>query len=1093
VALVPNHLHKKVPDVPVAKRAREPDKHSTPLASFCCVRPFGKSLACGAIGRSFFERLESPNPSAICSATRQDSTRSSCGPRTWGKVGVNHDCATLFGTKLLFLLLIFGAVLQGDSNTTITGRVTDPSNRGVPGAVVVLRNMATLVDDSVMTNREGVYEVRAIPVGTYRLQVKASGFRLYTVDRLTTEVARTVVQDVRLQIGDISQEVTVASGPVTIDRATTSVGHVIDARTVQEAPLNGRYFLDLAILAPGSIKASQNGFSTTPSRGLGALAINTAGNREETVNYLVNGITLNNLVFSSIEFQPSVSTLQEFKMDNSTMSAEYGQSSGAVVNVATRSGSSQFHGELFEYLRNNELDARNFFNLTSHEPPPFKRNQFGGAFGGPIIRSKTFFFFSYEELRQLQDLSLNSVVLSDADRASITDAAAAKLAVLIPRPNFVDSSGTPRFVGSAPGPVNNDQWGLDISHILTASDRLHGYYSFNLSKSVEPNYVGNTIPGFGHTYHIRRQFFSLNETHTFSPNLINEVRFGFNRQFGTNTPNAQLNPADFGVRNGITQPIGLPQIDIAGGALNFGGPSNFPSGRGDTTFVAGDTLSGVYGRHSLKIGGEYRQFLNNNFRTAAGSFGFPSVAAFLTGTANSFSVTLGNQSSSIAEGALGFFAQDNYRWRPDLTLELGLRYDGNLTPTERYGRFIVFDPASWSLVRLGSGAGPIYKRNNKNVQPRLGFAWDPFKNGKTSVRGAYGILVDQPMTSVVTGTAGNPPLASPLSYTGNITFENAIGLARAAGLAPATVDKNFTNASLQSWNFNVQRELPGAVALMVGYFGSKGTHLILRRNMNQPIDGVRPIPAVSPSSAILPGTALGNITQVESTGNSSYNALWISAVRPFARGLQVNASYTWSKSLDYNSLSSQGIVVQNGYDLRGDRGPSSFDTRQRIVVRGIYDVPFRGNRFLKGWQMAAIFQAQSGNPVNIVTTNSTVTGVGSTLRPDVTGPIATLGSVDQWFDTTVFTSVARFGNLGRNVIAGPGFNNTDFSMIKRTDLGERHIELRAEAFDLFNHANLGQPGNVVGTPTFGRIVNTRFPTGESGSSRQLQLGVKLWF
>jgi hypothetical protein len=414
--------------------------------------------------------------------------------------------------------------------------------------------MATLVDYSVITNSEGVYEASAIPVGTYRVQVKASGFRPYTVDRLTTEVARTIVQDVQLEIGDISQEITITSGPVTIDRATTSVGHVIDGRTVQEAPLNGRYFLDLAILAPGSITASQNGFSTTPSRGLGALAINTAGNREETVNYLVNGITLNNLVFSSIEFQPSISTVQEFRMDNSSISTEYGQSSGAVVNVATRSGSSQFHGELFEFLRNNALDARNFFNFTTHEPPPFRRNQFGGAFGGPIIRSKTFFFFSYEGLRQLQDLSLNSVVLSDADRASITDAAAAKLAGLIPRPNFVDSSGTPRFVGSAPGPVNNDQWGLDISHILTASDRLHGYYSFNLSKSVEPNYFGNTIPGFGHTYLIRRQFFSLNETHTFSPKLINELRLGFNRHSARirRMPNSTppISASEMGLRNG---------------------------------------------------------------------------------------------------------------------------------------------------------------------------------------------------------------------------------------------------------------------------------------------------------------------------------------------------------------------------------------------------------------------------------------------------------------------------------------------------------------------------------------------------------------
>jgi hypothetical protein len=998
------------------------------------------------------------------------------------------------GAKRVCLFLVIRALLHGDSNTTITGTVTDPSSRAVPGAEIRLRNLATLVDHSVTANHEGVYETSALPVGTYRMQVKASGFRLYTVGRLTTQVARVLVQDVQLEVGDTSQEVTVTSRPAPIDRATTSVGHLIDGETVQEAPLNGRYFLDLAVLAPGSITASQNGFSTTPDRGLGALAINTAGNREETVNYLVNGITLNNLVFSSIEFQPSISTVQEFKMDNSTMSAEYGQSSGAIVNVATRSGSSQFHVELFEFLRNDALDARNYFNLASSEPPPFKRNQFGGTFGGPIIPSKTFFFFSYEGLRQLQELSLNSLVLSDADRRSISDGATAKLAAFIPRPNFVDSSGTPRFIGSTPGPVNNDQWGLDINHILTGSDRLHGYYSFNLSKSVQPNYLGNTIPGFGHTYLVRRQFFSFNETHTFSPNLINEARFGFNRQSGSNTPNAQLNPADFGIRNGITQPIGLPQINLAGGALNFGGPSNFPAGRGDTTFVAGDTLSGIRGRHSLKIGGEYRQFLNNNFRTATGSFNFPSVAAFLAGTANSFSVTLGNQSSSIAQGALGFFVQDNYRWRSNLTFELGLRYDWNMTPEERYGRFIVFDPASSSLKRLGPGGDPIYQQNNKNVQPRLGFAWDPFKNGKTSIRAAYGILVDQPMTSVVTGTAGNPPLATPLTFTGAIMFENAIDQARAAGLAPVNVDRRFSNAYLQSWNFNVQRELSGELALMAGYFGSKGTHLILRRNINQPIGGVRPFPAVSPSSAILPGTPLGNITQVESTGNSTYNALWISMGGAVARGFQINASYTWSKSIDYNSLSSQGIVVQNSYDLRADRGPSGFDTRHRVVVRGIYELPFRGKRFLQGWQMAAIFQVQSGNPVNIITTNSTLTGVANTLRPDVAGPIAILGTVDRWFDTTVFMPVTRFGGLGRNAVIGPRFNNTDFSIIKRMDVVEGlRIELRAEVFDLFNHANFGQPGNVVGSPAFGRIVNTRFPTGESGSSRQVQLGVKLMF
>lgn len=992
------------------------------------------------------------------------------------------------GSLLLGLVVGFA---HAESNSTLTGRVIDPSDRAVPGAEILVRNLATLVERSVTTNSEGIFEVPELPANTYRMQVKAPGFRLYTVEALTANVASTVVQEVRLEIGDLSQEVTVNSITPLIDGATISVGHVIDDRAVQEIPLNGRYFLDLAILVPGSVTASQTGFSTVPFRGLGALAINTAGNREETVNFVINGITINDLLFNSIDYQPSISTVEEFKIDNSTQSAEYGQNSGAVVNVATRSGASQFHGELFEFLRNDALDARNFFTLTASHPPEFRRNQFGANLGGPIVRGQTFFFVSYEGLRLAQDIDLNSLVLSDAQRASAGDAAVAKLIALIPRANFIDSAGTPRFIASADAPVNGDQWGLDVSHILGNNDQLHGYYSYYRTTTIEPGGRGTTIPGFGYIQVPFRQFFSFNEAHTFGRRM-NELRLGMNRLSSTTKPNAQLNPADFGIRDGITQPVGLPQFSIAGGALNFGGPSPYPSGRGDTTIVTGDTLSCLCGRHSLKIGGEFRQFFNDNFRLGTGAFNFPTVPAFLADNANSFSVTLGNQSSSIVQRAFGLFVQTNYRWRPGLTLELGLRYEWNLTPHERYGRFIVFDPSTGALVRLDEG-DDIYHQNNKNVQPRLGFAWDPFKDGKTSVRGAYAVLVDQPITNVVVGTAGNPPLANPLTYAGAIRLDNAIDLAQAAGLAPMTVDRGFNNAYLQSWNLNIQRELPRAgVAVMAGYFGSKATHLTLLRNINQPIKGLRPFPVVSQSSAILPGTPLGNVLQTESTGNSSYNALWISASRPLWHGFEINTYYTWSKSLDYNSLSSQGIVVQNSYDLRGSRGPSDFDARHRFVARAIYDLPFRGGRLAEGWQAALILQAQSGSPVNIVTSTSTVTGVANTLRPDVTGPIAIIGSVNRWFDTSVFTPVLRFGDLGRNVVTGPGFFNTDLSIAKATELSDRiRLQIRAELFDLFNHANFGQPGNVVGTPGFGVITNTRFPTGESGSSRQVQFGIKL--
>jgi hypothetical protein len=979
----------------------------------------------------------------------------------------------------------------GQSAVTVFGKILDPAGAVVPGATIAMVNLDSGEERSTPSDGEGNYLIAALPTGVYRIEVEAPGFQKQVVESVSVDVGRMVAQDFRVEVGSVSENVTVNANGFMIELATSSVGQVVDQRTVHEIPLNGRYFLDLTLLVPGSITPSPNGFSTTPSRGLGALAINTAGNREETVNYLVNGITLNDYAFNSITFQPSISSVQEFSVDNSTLSAEFGQNSGATVNVVTRSGASGFHGELFEFLRNDIFDARNFFNSMSSAPPPFKRNQFGGDFGGPLIRKKTFFFLSYESLLQRQSVDLNSLVLSDGQRAAVTNPSVAKLLQFIPRANFIDSSGTARFSGSAPAPVNVAQPTVDITHNATNNDRMHGYYALQNAQIIEPNRAGNTIPGFGHFFHVRRQIFRWNETHIFNASSVNELRFGINRTSGGNTPNAKLNPADFGINNGITQPIGLPQFAIAGG-LNFGGPTNFPAGRTDMTYVFSDSLNQLRGAHSLRFGGEYRKFFSNGFAKDTGMFNFPSVAAFLDGTANLFNETLGDRSYSVAQGALGLFAQDNYQWRSDMTLELGLRYEWNMTPSERYGRFIVFDETSSSLRRVGTEMPQIYHQNYKNIQPRIGFAWAPAKDKRTSIRGAYAILVDEPLTSLVTPTSANPPLAMPLTYAGAIGLDNAIALAAATGLAPLTIDGRYDNAYLQSWNLNIQHEVAGHFRFMAGYFGSKGTHLVLRRNINQPVNGIRPYSALSLSSSIFPGQPIGNITKVESTGNSSYNALWISATQRLSRGLQFNASYTWSKSLDYNSLSSGGVVLQDSYNLRGNRGPSDFDARQRLVVSSIYELPFKRNKLIAGWQLSTVVQTQSGNPMNIVTSNSLVNGLSNTLRPDITGPIKIAGRVDHWFDTSVFAPVNRFGNLGRNAITGPRFNNTDLALSRNVALGENaRVQFRTEVFDLFNHANFGQPGNLVGSPNFGRITSTRFPTGESGSSRQMQFAAKL--
>ncbi len=1047
----------------------------------------------------------------------------------------------------LLLLVGIGLSASAQSTGTIQGVVTDAQGAVVPNAKVIVSNKSAGVERTVQTDTDGAFQVASLPGGVYRMEVEAQGFKKQVVNTINLEVARTLSQNFELAPGSLTEEVTVTSDAGLVETNTTSVGTVINQRTVQEIPLNGRHFVDLGLLIPGSVTPPQNGFLTAPLRGQGSFAINTAGNREDTVNFQINGVNLNDMVQNQITFQPSINTVSEFKADNSTFSAEYGRNSGAIVNIATRSGTNQFHGEMFEFLRNSALDARNFFDAKK---PPFRRNQFGFAIGGPVYlprfgeggsgigydgKNKTFFFFSYEGLRQRQGLTLNSDVLSDAQRSAATNPIAQKLISLIPRANTVSASGSPRFGGAATAPVNIDQETIDVSHNLSDNDRLHFYYAHQKDLRGEPTLQGNSIPGFGDTRRSRRQIMTFNETHTFGPALVNEARFGFNRIHIRFSPNATINPADLGINDGVNRPIGIPQMSISGTNLNFGGPAGFPQGRGDTTYVVSDTLSYLRGKHSFKFGGEFRRFLNNNFGLDNGTAVFSSIPNFLAATVSSFSITLGSVDNSVSQGSLGAFIQDNYKVKSNLTLELGLRYDWNMSPTERYNRFANFIPASRSLVQVNNGTAPIYKTNNKNFQPRVGFAWDPFKNGKTSIRGAYGILVDQPVTNLVSGTvASNPPFANPVSLSVPTSLSNLIGTPSTV-LSPNVVDPNFDNAYVQSWNLNIQREVFGGVGITAGYFGSKGTHLRLTRNINQFVAGVRPFKALSGSSPIRPLTTLGNIIEREATGNSNYNALWVTAKKRFSKGLQFDASYTFSKSIDYNSQSSQSTTVQDSYNLRGDRGLSDFDARHRFVVSAIYELPFKGNRLYEGWQISAITQSQTGNPVNILSGNgaaigTTIPGANSNsltglalLRPDVVGTVHVTGNPNQWFNNTVCdprpggicpagsqfflpvslvgtTNLFHFGSLGRNVIIGPGFNNTDFSVIKNTKLSETtRVQFRAEFFDVFNHANFGQPGRVAqpfvpgAANSFGVITNTRFQTGDSGSSRQIQFALKFMF
>ncbi|HEX3102153.1 MAG TPA: carboxypeptidase-like regulatory domain-containing protein, partial [Pyrinomonadaceae bacterium] len=421
------------------------------------------------------------------------------------------------------------------SNGILQGIVEDPNGASISSVKISSVELNTGRSRTVQSDAAGFYQFVSMPVGTYRITGKISGFKTQIVNDVNVEVGRTTTLNLQFVVGEVAEEIRIESNTALVNLESVSVGQVINERTVQEIPLNGRYFIDLGLLIPGSVTPPQNGYLSPPTRGGGSLALNTGGNREDTVNFQINGITLNDQLNNILNFNPPLTSIREFKIDNSTFSAEYGRNSGAVINVATRSGTRDFHGELYEFFRNDALDARNFFNFSSAEPPPFKRNQFGGALSGPLIlprfgeggpplwsgRKSTFFYFNYESLQQRQRVDINTLVLSDAQRASVTDPVIRRLVDLIPRPNFFDAAGSPRFIGSAPASADVKQWSLDITHNFSTNDMLHGYYVYQDALRNEPTLQGTTIPGFGDVRIGTRQIFTSNETHIFAPQLVN--------------------------------------------------------------------------------------------------------------------------------------------------------------------------------------------------------------------------------------------------------------------------------------------------------------------------------------------------------------------------------------------------------------------------------------------------------------------------------------------------------------------------------------------------------------------------------------------
>jgi hypothetical protein len=717
------------------------------------------------------------------------------------------------------------------------------------------------------------------------------------------------------------------------------------------------------------------------------------------------------------------------------------------------------------------------------------------------------------------------------------------MAALIPMPN----SGA-NYVSFTPGPVQIDQFTGDGLHQIGSSDSLHGFYAFQKDVRTEPALQGDTIPGWGDHRAAHRQIGTLSETHIFSPALVNEARLGFNRIAIAFNPANVTNPSSVGLGDGLTGNVGLPQTTLSDIGLTFGGPAGFPQGRDDTTGVLSDTLTLLKGKHTFKFGGEARRYLVASFAGNIGSLTFTTsttpTSYFQTDQATIFSIQPNIVSSRVYDDSLGVFAQDNFKLTPNFTLEYGLRFEWNGTPVEGANRFTLFSPANVTLTQVGTNglaANSEYSQNN-NFEPRAGFAWDTFGNGKTVVRGGYGYMVDQPVSGVVTGLASNPPFSTAVSYNSTpIPVSSLYADAKASGISLAYVNPNFKNAYVESFNLNVQQALPWGTVASLYYDGSVGRHLLIQTNPNQVVGAtsstqLHPFTTLAANSPIDPGGAIAsNIAEKNSIAFSDYNAMWAVLSKNMGNGLEFSMNYEWTKSMDINSLGSQGgYVLPDSTNPKENYGLSDFDVRQHYAGTAVYSLPFKRNRLVSGYQLSSIFQYQTGNPVNITAGSSSFNGITGLVRPTQVGPITvakmqTGGVTNVTFinnpggltyggtvcDTSNITSSCSFeiqgtqanatgttspavytglGAMQRNAVTGPGYADLDLSGQKDTKIFEGLIfSLRADAFDILNHPNFGQPSGNVQSSTFGQISSTRFATSDGGSSRQLQISAKFIF
>jgi Carboxypeptidase regulatory-like domain/TonB dependent receptor len=1045
---------------------------------------------------------------------------------------------------VLQCIAISTPVLTAQITGTITGTVHDPQGAVVPRAAVTATNTATRIARSVVSDSVGDYVIPLLPIGEYQLTVDSPGFQK-AASNIILEAQQTARIDFTLEVGAVAAQTTVEAETPVLKADTSDIGTVIDNQRMVDLPMNGRNFIALNALDAGA--STNTGSRTQYFTQLFGGSFSFNGSPGDSSTYSVDGIIAKGMGDSRVTLQLSIDTIQEFNQQSSLYSAEF-SGGGGNVNVVTRSGTNQFHGSAWEFLRNTDLDARNFFDPKNTSP--FRQNQFGGTIGGPIRRDKTFFFASYEGLRNSKTVGQVFTVPTPPERqgnfagiATIYDPSTtvltgsgtytrqpfpnnvipasefspvsqAALGLLYPLPN---APGLTRNLNSAfTNAVTDDQTTGKIDERLSDKNTLTARYTYEYPRRFNTTYA--SLPNFADFWNNTSQSAVISDTHILTTQIVNEAHLGLNRmyQYLVSTLHNQDIPDEIGITGtqAKTYP-GPPAISITGIGTT-GSLSNTPNNRGEDTFQFGDNLSYVRGAHSLGMGVDLRELREDGGTASSsrGSFTFidsysalpgvagtgNAVADFDLGYPSSASVSIGNGFTDIRQFLTGVYIKDDWKATPHLTLNLGLRYE-YFTPLSEVRNRIPsfnFNTGVEYPVGVNGVSNYLYRPDYKNFAPRFGLAYRPFGREKTVIRTGYGIFYS-PILPYLGWSAGqSAPNLYSASVVDNANIPN-ISLANAfppallsISSAVVVIDRGLVTPYDQEWSFGVQQEVMKNTVLDVSYLGNKGTHLVGGSvNLDQAVPGPGAIPARRPYPAYT------SVSTYLSDGKSNYNALRVNLKRNLYKGVTFTASYVWSKMIDTVDTAFLAETGNNAKrDLRdpdAERGLAAFDSRQRLVFNYVWQLPLGHGRFRQGWQVSGIFTLQTGSPIDVGLSydNSNTGNSGSLDRPNcVANPNTNAPhTVFDWFNEAAFAAPVpyTFGNCGKNVITGPGIEDIDFLLSKTFAPVERlRIQFRNEFFNILNHPNFNPPNATYGNPLFGQIAS-------AGDGREIQFALKFIF